>query len=44
MMADGARIQLSLFEQIDLVSANLLRTELLWRTMKVVGEGLTIFR
>src|SRR5260370_35562207 len=37
---DCARIQLSFGEQIHLICADLLRPELIRRTMKVLGEGL----
>ena len=44
MMTYGARIQLSIFKQIGLVSADLFRTELIGRAMKVTGKGLHYFQ
>jgi hypothetical protein len=39
MLHDGARIQLPPGEQIRLVSADLFRSELIRRAMKVPGEA-----
>jgi hypothetical protein len=40
LMPDCARIQLSLGEQIHLIGADLFRSKLIRRTMKMLGEGL----
>ena len=42
--SDGARTKLSFLEQVDLVGADLVGSELVRRTMEMLGKRSTIFR
>src|SRR5580658_7699648 len=44
MVPDSARIQLSLSEQVHLIGADLFGSELIWSTVKILGEGLHNFQ